>query len=105
MMSSNLVAATRIFDSHRWGPGLMEAANLGAFMAEPAASSNLGTPTWVYGSESPNLFATSVAKYFYNSLREEGLVSVANGGIVFGKGDAGTVQEVFSKCHLELLSE
>jgi predicted Rossmann-fold nucleotide-binding protein len=135
------------------GPGLMEAANFGAFMAPygeddfegalatlrtapkyggvpgPAAelrqkeawvntaarvrqtllkrwdehelpgSSNLGIPTWYYGSEPPNLFATVSGKYFLNSLREDGLVSLANGGLVFGKGDAGTVQEIFQNAN------
>jgi predicted Rossmann-fold nucleotide-binding protein len=123
------------------GPGLMEAANLGAFLApyaderlddslhifgdvdfkykqdpspwintacavrkellgdwkKPASpdSSNLGIPTWLYGNEPPNLFASVIGKYFYNSVREDGLVSVASGGLVFGSGNAGTVQEVF----------
>ena len=126
------------------GPGLMEAANFGGFMApfdeaafesaletlrtaptyehrdawlaaaiavrrrllgrwdadEPAGSSNLGVPTWVYGAEPPNLFATAIGKYFYNSLREDGLVTIANGGLVFGEGEAGTVQEVFQNAAL-----
>ena len=121
------------------GPGLMEAANFGAFMAaydddqfeqglrtladKPDAAQNadwvqsacavraqvlpkwnstelpestsLGIPTWFYGNEPPNLFATHTGKYFFNSIREDGLVSVANGGIIFGPGAAGTVQEIF----------
>ncbi|HEY1879056.1 MAG TPA: hypothetical protein VGG68_03905 [Caulobacteraceae bacterium] len=123
------------------GPGLMEAANLGAFLApfedgaldaafkvlvkapntlgpdadawletacqvrktllgawdadEPEGSINLGIPTWFYGHEPPNLFATHIAKMFYNSLREDGLVTMADAGIIFGPGHAGTVQEVF----------
>ena len=126
------------------GPGLMEAANFGAFMAPydeaaferavatlraapsflaagdwvgtaaevrrrllgawdaeaPDESSNLGVPTWVYGAEPPNLFATAIGKYFYNSLREDGLVSIANGGLIFARGEAGTVQEVFQNATL-----
>jgi len=58
-------------------------------------SASLGIPTWFYGNEPPNLFATHTGKYFFNSIREDGLVSVANGGIVFGPGAAGTVQEIF----------
>ena len=58
-------------------------------------SSSLGIPTWLYGNEPPNLFATVIGKYFYNSVREDGLVSVASGGLVFGSGNAGTIQEVF----------
>lgn len=119
------------------GPGLMEAANLGAYLAGfaaadekleralsaletaplysdplwlavgysawmalgepsvPLASRNLGLPTWFYGHEPPNVFATHVAKYFENSVREEGLLGLALGGVVFAPGNAGTVQEIF----------
>jgi predicted Rossmann-fold nucleotide-binding protein len=126
------------------GPGLMEAANFGAFMAgysdqqfgaaletlskhprasqaedwiasacavrasllpkwnskEKAESESLGVPTWYYGNEPPNLFASYTGKYFFNSVREDGLVSIAGGGIVFGPGKAGTVQEVFQDAPL-----
>ncbi len=58
-------------------------------------SNNLSIPTWYYGHEPANVFATHIAKFFYNSLREDGLVSVADGGIVFAEGNAGTVQEIF----------
>lgn len=69
---------------------------LGDWAAEPKpGGESLGIPTWYYGSEPPNLFASASGKYFMNSLREDGLVSVANSGLVFGKGSAGTVQEVF----------
>jgi len=119
------------------GPGLMEAANLGAYtegftdpetalqqallslsdapkyndpkwlqvgyktwkeMGEPdhpSKSRNVGIPTWFYGHEPPNIFATDIAKYFENSIREEGLLAVALGGVVFAEGNAGTVQEMF----------
>jgi hypothetical protein len=74
---------------------------LGAWDAEaPEAAASLGIPTWYYGAESPNLFATAVGKYFFNSLREDGLVSVANGGLVFAPGGAGTVQEVFQNANI-----
>ena len=56
---------------------------------------SLAMPTWRYGHEPPNLFASHIAKLFNNSLREDGLVTVASGGIIFGPGSAGTVQEVF----------
>ena len=113
------------------GPGLMEAANLGASLANgheavlddalgnlSAApryddeqwlsvawrvraglpcelSPNLGVPTWFYGHEPPNIFATHIAKYFENSLREEGLLAIATHGVIFAPGNAGTVQEIF----------
>ncbi|HWE98356.1 MAG TPA: hypothetical protein VG248_01005 [Caulobacteraceae bacterium] len=127
------------------GPGLMEAANFGAFLAPfddarldqtfdilrggefsvadpaawlrsgcearasllggdwraapPAQSRNLGIPTWHYGKEPPNLFATAIGKYFYNSVREDGLIGVASGGVVFAPGASGTVQEIFQNAN------
>ena len=123
------------------GPGAMEAANLGAWLApldddaldralailEPSPAFNgdherymaygyqvleelsldprspadgrggesLAVPTWYYGHEPANQFATHIAKYFANSLREGGLVTVATRGLVFAPGHAGTVQEIF----------
>jgi len=119
------------------GPGLMEAANLGAYTSgfpdppavldralsdlkdapvynhadwllvgyrawqamgkppQPTKNRNLGIPTWFYGHEPPNVFATDVAKYFENSVREEGLLAVALAGVIFAEGNAGTVQEIF----------
>ena len=117
------------------GPGAMEAANFGAWMAahppealdealevlataatfepvgewldaafdvrarwpqpEPAVGSSLGVPTWHYGHEPPNVFATEIAKYFANSIREDGLLAIALAGVVFAPGSAGTIQEVF----------
>jgi predicted Rossmann-fold nucleotide-binding protein len=56
---------------------------------------SLSIPTWLYGHEPPTIFATHVAKYFDNSVREDGLVSVARRGIVFAPGHGGTVQELF----------
>lgn len=56
---------------------------------------SLGIPTWHYGHEPPTPFATHIAKYFANSVREEGLLAIAKGGVVFAPGSAGTIQEVF----------
>jgi predicted Rossmann-fold nucleotide-binding protein len=56
---------------------------------------SLGIPTWFYGHEPPNPFAARVAKYFRNALREDTLLQVCTGGIVFLPGSAGTVQEIF----------
>lgn len=113
------------------GPGAMEAANLGGYLAaEPAdaldealallaaspgftpvdpwvraafavrarwpeGGESLGIPTWHYGHEPPNAFATTVAKYFRNATREAILLEICDAGIVFLPGAAGTVQEVF----------
>jgi predicted Rossmann-fold nucleotide-binding protein len=63
-------------------------------LGEPAVPT-LGIPTWFYGHEPPNPFPTHVAKYFRNALREDTLLHVCDGGIVFLPGAAGTVQEIF----------
>jgi predicted Rossmann-fold nucleotide-binding protein len=62
---------------------------------EAARHPSLGIPTWLYGHEPPNAFATHVAKYFANSIREDGLLAIATWGVVFAPGSAGTIQEVF----------
>jgi len=116
------------------GPGIMEAGNLGVYLAAhpddaldvairelakapthddpnylvpsitirktfPPPPKNqlrsLGVPTWFYGHEQPNIFATYIAKYFENSVREEGLLAVAARGVIFAEGSAGTLQEIF----------
>ncbi|WP_050813310.1 LOG family protein [Aquimarina agarivorans] len=56
---------------------------------------SIGIPTWLYGHEPPTPFATRIAKYFANSIREDGLLAIAKGGIVFTPGSAGTIQEIF----------
>ena len=112
------------------GPGIMEAANLGAYLADlsegeldavlkvlevapkydsdgyieaaqkvidryPTGHSSLAVPTWFYGHEPTNMFSTYVAKYFSNSIREDGLLAIARHGIVFAPGSGGTTQEIF----------
>ncbi len=61
--------------------------------AEPGVS--LGVPTWHYGHEPSNCFATAIAKYFRNATREAILLQICDAGIVFLPGAAGTVQEIF----------
>lgn len=56
---------------------------------------NLGVPTWHYGHEPPNVWATAVAKYFTNALREAVLLQICDAGVIFLPGAAGTVQEIF----------
>lgn len=56
---------------------------------------SLGIPTWHYGHELATPFATQIAKYFANSIREEGLLAVARGGVIYSPGSAGTMQEIF----------
>ncbi|WP_040163365.1 LOG family protein [Microbacterium gorillae] len=115
------------------GPGAMEAANLGAYLAEesddalddalrtlevapsfapdiddwsnaaravreryPNGARSVGIPTWFYGHEPPNQFATVIAKYFANPIREATLIARCGGGTVFLPGAAGTVSEIFA---------
>jgi predicted Rossmann-fold nucleotide-binding protein len=61
----------------------------------PDGTPSLGIPTWFYGHEPPNYFATHIAKYFANAIREAILLELCDGGIVFLPGSAGTVQEIF----------
>lgn len=56
---------------------------------------SVGVPTWFYGHEPPNPFASHIAKFFENSIREEGVLAVATHGVIFAEGNAGTVQEIF----------
>ncbi len=56
---------------------------------------DIGIPTWLYGHEPPTPFASQIAKYFANSVREEGLLALAKGGVIYAPGSAGTFQEIF----------
>lgn len=62
---------------------------------EAGRGESLAIPTWFYGHEPPTPFATCIAKYFSNPLREDGLLSIAVDGVVYAPGWAGTVQEIF----------
>jgi predicted Rossmann-fold nucleotide-binding protein len=64
-------------------------------LPDPQRATSLGVPTWYFGHEPPNVFASHVGKYFSNSVREDGLVTIARHGLVFAKGSAGTIQEIF----------
>lgn len=112
------------------GPGMMEAANLGAWLKDvddegleevftilssapvysdpgymeaaqsvinlyPQGHSSIAVPTWFYGHEPTNLFSRYIAKYFSNSIREDGLLAIAEYGVIFAPGSAGTTQEIF----------
>lgn len=58
---------------------------------------SLGIPTWLYGHEPSTPFATHIAKYFVNSVREDTILTVAFGGIIYTPGSAGTLQEIFQE--------
>jgi predicted Rossmann-fold nucleotide-binding protein len=56
---------------------------------------SLGIPTWYYGHEPATPFASQIAKFFDNSIRENLVISLPKGGIIFTPGSAGTFQEIF----------
>ncbi len=56
---------------------------------------SVGIPTWLYGHEPATPLATHIAKYFDNSIREDGILTLAMGGIIYTPGSAGTLQEIF----------
>lgn len=56
---------------------------------------SLGIPTWLYGHEPSTPFATHIAKYFENAIREDGILTIAKGGVIYTPGSAGTMQEIF----------
>ncbi|MBQ9217657.1 MAG: hypothetical protein IJ160_05740 [Muribaculaceae bacterium] len=58
---------------------------------------SLGIPTWLYGHEPSTPFATHIAKFFENSVREDSILTLAFGGIIFTPGSAGTLQEIFQE--------
>lgn len=58
---------------------------------------SLSIPTWFYGHEPPCPFATHIAKFFDNSIREDTILTVAFGGLIYMPGSAGTIQEIFQE--------
>lgn len=63
----------------------------------PEGAESLAIPTWFYGHEPSNLFASHIAKYFSNSIREDTLLAICLYGIVYAPGSAGTTQEIFQE--------
>jgi len=61
----------------------------------PDGNESLAIPTWFYGHEPSNVFASHIAKYFSNSIREDTLLAICLHGIIYAPGSAGTTQEIF----------
>lgn len=57
----------------------------------------LSIPTWLYGHEPTSPFASHIGKLFENSVREDLLLTIAMGGVIYTPGSAGTMQEVFQE--------
>jgi hypothetical protein len=79
-----------VIAAHEW---LKPAIQILKDTKQPGASVSI--PTWLYGHEPSTPFATHIAKYFQNSIREDGLLGIANYGVIYAKGRAGTIQEIF----------
>ncbi len=129
-VTAHSLASRGYFVASGGGPGIMEAANLGAYLSgrkeeelyqaiailkeapsfedrmftekarevldnHPGGEENLAIPTWFYGHEPSNLFATHIAKYFSNSIREDTLLAISLYGVIYAPGSAGTTQEIF----------
>jgi len=93
---SDLVRSGAFDDSalrllHAWLKPAMDLVDESAAQA----GASVGIPTWLYGHEPATPFATEHAKYFENSLREEGLLSLAIYGAIYAPGSSGTLQEIF----------
>lgn len=58
---------------------------------------SLAIPTWYYGHEPPTVFASHIAKFFNNSIREDTILTEAYGGLIYMQGSAGTLQEIFQE--------
>jgi predicted Rossmann-fold nucleotide-binding protein len=82
---------TALRQLHAWMAPAMQLA----LESEPNAGVSVGIPTWLYGHEPATPFATEHAKYFENSIREEGLLTLAIYGAIYAPGSSGTLQEIF----------
>jgi predicted Rossmann-fold nucleotide-binding protein len=61
----------------------------------PAGAPSLAVAAWRYAGEPISQFATHIAKLFQNSVREDGLLSIADAGVAYFAGSFGTLQEIF----------
>ena len=62
---------------------------------QPAGAPSLAVATWRFDDEPISQFATHIAKLFQNSVREEGLLSIADAGVAYFEGGFGTLREIF----------
>lgn len=88
--SKGMVNPELVAQAHAW---FEPAYKISTSISSPGQS--LAFPTWHYGHEPATPFATHIAKYFQNSIREDGLLALAKQGIVYFEGKSGTIQEIF----------
>ncbi len=62
---------------------------------QPAGAPSLAVASWRYEDEPISQFATHIAKLFQNSVREDGLLSIADAGAAYFEGGFGTLREIF----------
>jgi predicted Rossmann-fold nucleotide-binding protein len=60
-----------------------------------AGAPSLAVATWRFDEEPISQFATHIAKLFQNSVREDGLLSIADAGVAYFEGGFGTLREIF----------
>lgn len=110
MEAANLGAYFSAYDEDALADAIARLARVPSFRADfdawvdqafdvtasyPGGAESLGVPTWFYGHEPAQAFATAIAKYFANSVREDTLLRVSTGGLIVLPGEGGTVQEIF----------
>ncbi len=91
--ATNILGKAPLFSDSTWLRQAFEVIHL--YPKKSTKENDIGIPTWLYGHEPPTPFASKIAKYFANSVREEGLLALAKGGIIYTPGSAGTIQEIF----------
>ena len=91
LVKDGAFVSTAMADLHAWMKPAMELA----MESQANAGVSIGIPTWLYGHEPATPFATEHAKYFENSIREEGLLTLAIYGAIYAPGSSGTLQEIF----------
>ena len=62
---------------------------------QPPGAPSLAVATWRFDDEPISQFATHIAKLFQNSVREDGLLSIADAGVAYFAGGFGTLREIF----------
>jgi len=90
----DILAEAPSFKSERWLAKSFEVMKQFPLIAH---YKSLSIPTWLYGHEPPAPFATHIAKFFNNSIREDTILTEAYGGIIYMPGGAGTLQEIFQE--------
>ena len=87
----HIISAAPSFNNPRWLSSAFEVID----KYPQGKYESLGIPTWLYGHEPATPFATHIAKFFDNSIRENHILTFPFGGVIYTPGSAGTIQEVF----------